>query len=100
MQAVLASFQLYFIVYLVALVLAPPLYWFGKDRIYRGIGLGLVIFASTGLVIDYFASARARVYTGAIEQLELVAPDAKTTAEQPENSAEASRSPARATANP
>lgn len=42
------------------------IFWFSKSSMLQGFGIGLTIFAISGLVVDYFSQERAEVYYKAI----------------------------------
>lgn len=42
------------------------IFWFSKSSTLQGFGIGLTIFAISGLVVDYFSQERAEIYYKAI----------------------------------
>ena len=50
------------IVATVFFVLTMLIFWFSKNPTWQGWGIGLTIFAISGLVVDYFSQERAEIY--------------------------------------
>lgn len=50
----------------VCFALTLLIFWFVKNPVWQGAGIGLSYFGLAGLVVDYFSEERARIYYQAI----------------------------------
>lgn len=69
MEKVNNNWSLYLGAYAVALVVGAGLRFGLRADWAHGLGIGLVFFGASGLIIDGFAERRAKVYTEALEAL-------------------------------
>lgn len=54
----------------VCFVFTLMIFWFSKSSSLQGLGIGLTLFAISGLIVDYFSQERAEIYYKVIlEQL-------------------------------
>ncbi len=69
MEKVNANWSTYLTAYAICIVLGVGLRFGLKADLAHGLGIGLVFFGASGLIIDGFAERRAHVYTDALTAL-------------------------------